>query len=305
MVLDIEMAMRAGVVAVVVVSLYFGIWLVGRGRVREALTDRFLYGVPWGSLVTVCGVVAFYLFAQSGLSHWNEPVTLPFRNWAYPYATGMLSSGFAHNSPSHLVGNMLATVVLAPLAEFVWGHYPHREREPSRPGQQRDATAVPETPVPAEFDGPRRADNTAEGGTIPSGTPPVGTVVEEEPDGPQRIWHRPVVRALVIFPGIVFLVSLLTSIYALGWSLGFSGTVFAFLGFVLLRYPITTALSLLAISFLNTLLNTLLTPVLRQSAQAGPPAPPAWAGVNVQAHMLGFLLGVLLALALLWHRDEL
>ena len=101
------------------------IWqLEGRGRWRPLLTDRFLYGVPWGTLITVAGVVAFYLFAQSGLRHWAEPVTVAFRSWSYSYLPGMLSSGFAHGSPDHLVGNLIGTVVLAPIAEYAFSHYP-------------------------------------------------------------------------------------------------------------------------------------------------------------------------------------
>ena len=314
MVLDTATMTRVGLGAVVVIAVLFGISLVGRDRFVRVLTDRFIYGVPWGSLVVIVGVFAFYLFAQSGLQHWHEPVTLPFRNWAYPYATGMFTSGFAHNSPSHLLGNMLATVVLAPLAEFIWGHYPHDGGGTRRPGQQRTDSTVPETPDPTEFDTPPEADAVPSGPrsvvpaaeTVSSGKRQVRDEETQQVREPEtrRLRDRPVVRALVIFPGVVVLVSLLTSFYALGWSLGFSGTVFAFLGFVLLRYPIATAVALLGVSLLNTLLNAVLTPVLRAGVETGPPRPPGWAGVNVQAHMLGFLIGVLLALLLLWYRDE-
>lgn len=307
MVVDVATLTRVGVVVTALAALGFGLSLVGRKRVEQTLTDRFVYGVPWGSLLVVGGVFAFYLFAQGGLHHWSDPVTLPFRNWAYPYVTGMLSSGFAHGGPGHLLGNMLATVVLAPLAEFIWGHYPHeRDSAREKPGRPSPKT-VPSSPELAEF------DETSQRGGIPSGHAvtdgSTGTATSENhrsavEDRPSRFRDRPFVRAVVVFPGMVLFVSLLTSLYALGWSLGFSGTVFAFLGFVLLKYPIATALSLLGVSLLNTLVNTILIPVLRATAEAGPPEPPGWAGVNVQAHMLGFLVGILLALALLWDRDE-
>lgn len=296
MVVDVATLTRVGVAVTALVAVLFGVSLAGRQRVRRVLTDRFLYGVPWGSLVVIVGVFAFYLFAQGGLRHWNEPVVVAFRNWAYPYATGMITSAFAHASPSHLLGNMLTTIVLAPLAEFIWGHYPHERsaiRSPVGSGDGR----VPESPAPAEFD-------TSPDAGIPSADPDTPDSEETVEDGP-RLRDRPVVRALVIFPGVVLAVSLLTSLYALGWSLGFSGTVFAFLGFVLLRYPVLTAVALLGTSLVNTLLNTFLTPVLRATAESGPPRPPSWAGVNVQAHLLGFLIGVALALCLLWHRDSL
>jgi membrane associated rhomboid family serine protease len=297
MVVDVATLTRVGVAVTAVVAVLFGVSLAGRQRVRRVLTDRFLYGVPWGSLVVIVGVFAFYLFAQSGLRHWNEPVVVAFRNWAYPYVTGMITSAFAHASPSHLLGNMLTTVVLAPLAEFIWGHYPY-ERTATRSPVGSGDSRVPDSPEPAEFD-------TSPTTGIPSGDPDTPAPEETDTEDGPRLRDRPVVRALVVFPGVVLAVSLLTSLYALGWSLGFSGTVFAFLGFVLLRYPVLTAVALLGASLVSTLLNTFLTPVLRATAEGGPPQPPAWAGVNVQAHLLGFLIGVALALCLLWHRDSL
>jgi membrane associated rhomboid family serine protease len=313
MVLEVVTLSRIGVAVMALIALGFGVSLVGAKRLWNSLTDRFVYGVPWGSLLVIASVFAFYLFAQGGLRHWDDPVVVAFRNWAYPYVTGLLTSGFAHASPSHLLGNMLATVVLAPLAEFIWGHYSHENTQTGMTKLvNRTETEPPSTPEPTEFD-------TEPGGEIPSGRPtgkePTTASASQHPeqagklhdDGQHsaRLRNHPAVRALVIFPLVVLAVSLLTSLYALGWSLGFSGTVFAFLGFVLLRYPITTAVALLVVSLLNTLLNTLLTPVLRATAESGPPQPPAWAGVNVQAHMLGFLIGVLLALTLLWSREEL
>lgn len=316
MVLDVVTSTRVGIVVTVVAAIVFGISLVGREKLWNVLTNRFIYGVPWGSLLVIVGVFAFYLFAQGGLRHWDEPVTLAFRNWAYLYPTGMLSSGFAHASPSHLLGNMLATVVLAPLAEFIWGHYPHGSRRSraetsTHPGQRPDSTEPPSTPEPTEF------DTSPPDGLLPTwkqsgsddaaGNRSAVTSAKSDDSSGQsssRLRDRPAVRALVIFPGVVLIVSLVTSLYALGWSLGFSGTVFAFLGFVLLKYPIPTAVALLGVSLLNTLLNTLLTPVLRATAETGPPRPPGWVGVNVQAHMLGFFIGVLVALALLWYREE-
>ena len=315
--IDIVTPMRVGVVLTLAVAVGFGVSLVGRDRLWTTLTGRFIYGIPWGSLVVVTGVFAFYLFAQSGLHHWDDPVTLAFRNWAYLYPTGMVTSGFAHASPSHLLGNMLATVVLAPLAEFIWGHYPHqRQRTVHGPAD----TDPPSTPAPAEFDG-ERGEETIPGGNRKNDAIPEGERREESNLGGNRDaestprpesssaasprWYdRPVIRALVIFPGIVLIVSLVTSLYALGWSLGFSGTVFAFLGFVLLRYPIPTAVALLVVSLVNTLVTVLAQPVLTATAEAGPPAPPGWAGVNVQAHLLGFLIGVSLALVILWAREE-
>ncbi|RDI70497.1 rhomboid family intramembrane serine protease [Halopelagius longus] len=97
------------------------------GRWGAALRRRFLFGIPWGTVVTVAFVVAVYLFVQDGLRHWYSPVTLPFRAWSYFYPLGIVTAPFSHNGAGHLLGNLAATLTLAPLAEYAWGHYP-RER---------------------------------------------------------------------------------------------------------------------------------------------------------------------------------
>ncbi|WP_436934077.1 rhomboid family intramembrane serine protease [Halovenus marina] len=251
---------QAGIVVMLAVGIGYVWHREGRGRWYPILSERFLYGVPWGTLVAVCGVVGFYLFAQSGLTHWSSPVTLPFRTWSYFYPEGWLTAGFAHASPGHLVGNMLGTVVLAPIAEYFWGHYP-----PERTGTRRptDVTVPP-----------------AEG-----------------------VLARPWVRAFVVFPAAIILISILTSVFSPGWSLGFSGTVFAFGGFALVRYPVTTIISMVALTVVNVLYQALTEPVLTGGVEPGAPGPPSWVGVNVYAHLLGFLIGVVLAIWLVRRRS--
>jgi membrane associated rhomboid family serine protease len=97
------------------------------GRWGAALRRRFLFGVPWGTVVTVGFVLGVYLFLQGGLRHWYAPVTIPFRAWSYFYPLGMAAAAFSHNGAGHLIGNLVGTLTLAPLAEYAWGHYP-RER---------------------------------------------------------------------------------------------------------------------------------------------------------------------------------
>jgi len=237
----------------------------------EQLSERFVYGVPWGSLVTVLGVVAFYLFAQSGFSHWGSPVVLAFRSWSYLYPEGLLAAGFAHASSDHLLGNMIGTVVLAPIVEYAWSHYP--------PPRERDTSDYEYAPP---------------GHSQPETTRPT----------PTGLRHNPWVRALLIFPVAVIVVSIVTSVLAVGWSIGFSGTVFAFGGFAVIYFPLTTILAMIGFTGTGILVRTLQEPVVRVTADAGTPGPPSWFGVNVQAHLLGFLIGVLLALALLAHRNE-
>lgn len=251
---------RIGILALLVGGVGYVWYTEGRGEWYDLLSERFLYGVPWGTLVVVTGVMAFYLFAQNGLSHWSSPVTLPFRTWSYFYPEGWLTAGFAHAGPDHLVGNIVGTVVLAPIAEYFWGHYPH-----TRTGDA-DLTNVTRPPA----------------------------------DG---LLARPWVRALVVFPGVVLGVSVLTSVLSPGWSLGFSGTVFAFGGFILLRYPVTTILSMVAMTGVTVLYRALTEPVLVATASPGAPGPPSWFGINVFAHLLGFVIGVALAAALIRRRD--
>ncbi len=97
------------------------------GRWGERLRSRLVMGVPWGTLVSATGVLVVYLFVQGGATAWRDPVTLPFRAWSVVYPQGVLVAPFAHNSAGHLVGNLLATLVLGSLAEYAWGHFP-RER---------------------------------------------------------------------------------------------------------------------------------------------------------------------------------
>lgn len=260
---------RLGIVTALLVAVGYVWLLAGRGQWYDRLSDRFVYGVPWGTLVSIVGVSSFYLFAQSGFAYWNAPVTLPFRSWSYFSPIGLLVSGFAHAGPGHLTGNMIGTLVLAPLVEYAWGHYP--------PGED---TSEYEYPPPGDHD------------ERPQSAP--------TPDSWQA---RPWVRALVLFPLGVVLVSVLTSVFAFGWSLGFSGTVYAFGGFAVVYFPVAAVIAMVGFTGTAVVVNSLLTPVLRATAEAGS-GPPGWWGINVQAHLLGFLIGVVLALLLLYRRNE-
>lgn len=260
-----------------VVSLVVGLgylYSIGSPRVwYDILSNRLIYGVPWGTLVTIIGVVAFYLFVQSGFHHWDSPVVHPFRSWSYLYPEGLFAAGFAHAGPNHLIANMVGTVVLAPIVEYAWSHYPPLARSETNPY---------ENPPPGD----------------------VRPEIEESSPDPAGWLDRPWVRAVVIFPAVVIVVSILTSLLALGWSLGFSGTVFAFGGFAVVFFPVTAILAMVGVTGTSVFVTALREPVLRATADPGAPGPPGWFGVNVQAHMMGFLLGVLLAVALLRYRSQ-
>ncbi|WP_306058071.1 rhomboid family intramembrane serine protease [Natronococcus wangiae] len=113
----------------------------------------------------------------------------------------------------------------------------------------------------------------------------------------------PWVRALVGFPLTVFAVGLVTSLFALGPVIGFSGLVFAFAGFAIVHYPIVTLVGVLGVQgALLTIFRALQRPINVYVAEPSPPGPPTWATIAIQGHALGFFIGVVLGIALLRRR---
>jgi membrane associated rhomboid family serine protease len=93
------------------------------GRLTDRLRRRFVLGVPWGTLIVVGGVLAVYVFLQGG-GRPGGPVVVGFRSWGFTYPFGMLTAAFAHANSAHITGNLLGTLVFAPIAEYAWSHYP-------------------------------------------------------------------------------------------------------------------------------------------------------------------------------------
>lgn len=222
------------------------------GRWGRQARSRLLLGIPWGTLVSVLFVLLVYLFLQDGLSNWSDPLVIPYRSWSYFYPTGWLTSGFAHASPGHILGNLTSAIVLAPIAEYAWGHIPDERGTQS-------------------FDSWRT---------------------------------NPWIRAFLVFPAVVLLVGLATSLFALGPVIGFSGVVFAFAGFAIVHYPIVTIVGILVSRVLGTALQGLLDPVVVATTSASAPSAPRWASIAIQGHALGFLLGVVLGLFVLSRRNR-
>lgn len=219
---------------------------------HDRAADRFVYGVPWGSIVVIVFVLCVYLFVQSGLEDFDDPVTIPFRMWSYFYPLGMVTAPFSHAGTGHLLGNMAGTVVVAPIAEYAWGHYPD--------GRDRYQAAS------------WRAD--------------------------------PRVRAFALFPLAVIGVGLLTSLFALGPVIGFSGVVFALAGFAIVHYPIVTIVATLGVQgVVQRLYYALKEPIRIYTVEPSPPTAPWWAGIAIQAHALGLFLGFVLGIVLLKRRD--
>lgn len=94
-----------------------------RDALLEPLRERFVFGIPWGTLVVVGFLYAFYYLVQGGGAD-GGPITTAFRSWSLFYPLGLLFSSFAHASESHLIGNLLGTAAFAPIVEYAWGHYP-------------------------------------------------------------------------------------------------------------------------------------------------------------------------------------
>ena len=145
---DPALVQRVAVVVALVGSLGAVAVLDARRAVLAArLRRRLILGVPWGSLLTVAGVLAVYLVLQGGATAWSTPVTIPFRAWSYFYPLGVAAAPFAHSGPNHLLGNLVGTLALAPVVEYAVGHYP-RERGAHSFGSLREnpyarALAVP------------------------------------------------------------------------------------------------------------------------------------------------------------------
>ncbi|WP_049925537.1 rhomboid family intramembrane serine protease [Halopiger goleimassiliensis] len=241
---------QIGLGIVVVAVLGFVWYVTDRDRWRTRLEERFVYGLPVGTLLTVAVVVGVYLFVQGGLFHWSDPVTVPYVSWSYFYPTGLFASGLAHGSPSHLVSNMLATLAFGAVAEYAWGHYP--------PGA----------------------------------------------DSSEGLLSRPLVRALVVVPVALVALAVATAVFAMGPGLGFSGAVYGIVGFAVVMAPLWTVVGVVTASGLSVVYDGLAQPVLYASTDPGPPGPPGWAGVGFQAHLLGFLIGVVVAITVLRVRTD-
>ncbi|QSW98816.1 rhomboid family intramembrane serine protease [Haloterrigena alkaliphila] len=133
-----------------------------------------------------------------------------------------------------------------------------------------------------------------------------GHYPEGRGEGSFSSWHaNPWVRALVIFPLAVLAIGVLSSLFALGPVIGFSGVVFAFAAFALVHYPIVTLVGLLGVqSVLLTLYRALQVPIGVYVARPRPPSAPSWAGIAIQGHALGFFLGLVLGVAVLRRRNR-
>jgi len=118
-----------------------------------------------------------------------------------------------------------------------------------------------------------------------------------------RLWTTPAIRATIIFPTVTIFVGIVGTMLAVGPVIGFSTVVFAFAGFALVRYPLVVVLASVGQGVLSRLLDAALAPTQIAVAESTF-STPWFASIAIQGHAIGFLLGVLGGLALLWYRDS-
>jgi len=241
---------QEAVVLVVVLAVLLTIRRVSDMRLGDGLRGRLLLGAPWGTLLTIAGVAAVYLFLQGAWWHPRNPLVTPFRTWSYFYPFGMLTGAFTHGSQGHITGNLMGTLVYGTVAEYVWGHYPRKR------GVQ----------------------------TFTS------------------LRTNPFARILAV-PAVMFVVGVFSAVFAIGPIVGFSGVVFAIAGFALVTRPTLFLGAFLGNRVLDLLYSALRYPVSTASGQTRF-VTPWWSNIAIQGHAIGILAGVVVALALLWRRDE-
>ena len=294
---------------VLVLASLFALSVVDTARVRRTLEHRFHYGVPWGTLGTAILLVAFYLFVQRGMTTWSEPVVHAYVSWSYFYPTGIVTAGVAHGNPAHLLGNLTALVVFGTIVEYVWGHYPPSDESVGGTDEPEENPDEPDTITDTNdtrTDG--SGEDTDENGkqtdangkqTDENGERTEGSAGEHTAgrfDGP---WAR----AATVSVGL-FAIALATGIFSLGPGLGFSGAVYATMGFAVVAAPRLAIGGVVLTAALSVLRSAITEPVVTETIDVGPPAPPGWAGIGFHAHLLGFLIGGLAAVWLCRRRGR-
>ncbi|WP_227130861.1 rhomboid family intramembrane serine protease [Halorubellus salinus] len=116
---------------------------------------------------------------------------------------------------------------------------------------------------------------------------------------------NPFVRAFLFVPAAALVGGVALAAFGLGPVIGFSGVVFALAGFALVRYPMTTiVLALGGQSVASVFYSALQNPIVTAQVTPSPPSPPWWAGIAIQGHALGLLLGIVAAAVVFSRRSE-
>lgn len=115
---------------------------------------------------------------------------------------------------------------------------------------------------------------------------------------------NPYARAFLFVPGAAVVAAMVTGLFSWGPIIGFSGVVYAFVGFSLVSHPVGTVIAFVAQRVIRTVVRALQDPVLVATAEPSF-GPPWWAGIAIQGHLLGLFLGVLAGtLVLRWDGGE-
>ncbi|MFW6318150.1 MAG: rhomboid family intramembrane serine protease, partial [Halorubrum sp.] len=265
------------------------VYLVDRpsGGWTRAPRSRLLLGVPWGTLVVIAGVIAVYLFVQSGIDDPNRPVVIPFRSWSYFYPEGLIWSSFAHSGRGHITGNLLSALVAGGLAEYAYGHFPS-----GREVDDAEGLTVRLRRLPRRL---RESPNRLR--TLPAQVRAVPSQIVAV----QAPAANPYVRALLIVPGAAVAFGLLSALFALGPVIGFSVVVFGYWGFALVSRPVAAVVAVAGTTLVGVVYDAARVPVA--FAEASPSyGVPGWANVAIQGHALGLIGGALVAVVLLRRR---
>ena len=235
------------VLSFAIVLLAVGAYLVRPSVLHEAVSRmraRFVAGLPLGTLVIIAVNIVFFLFAQRAYT--GDVLTVPYLSWSYTYPTGFLTGPIGHANLSHILGNLTAAVVFAPVVEYTVGHKVDLSGEPSR---------------------------------------------------------RPLLRALVGVPLLWYGVGVFLSLFSWGPSIGFSGVVYFFFGFVIVFYPVVSVGLIVVIDAFRTLFNALRSPVTTSSPGEAF-FTPSWANIALDGHVLGLLVGAGVAILLARRRGR-
>ncbi|WP_435194567.1 rhomboid family intramembrane serine protease [Natronomonas sp. EA1] len=112
---------------------------------------------------------------------------------------------------------------------------------------------------------------------------------------------NPYARAVAFAAGSL-LAAVFGSLFGLGPVIGFSGVVFAYAGFALVRYPLATIVLLAGDGLVGQLYRAFNNPTVTGSASPSF-STPWWAGIAIQGHAVGFLLGVAFGVAVVRRRN--
>ncbi|WP_330630550.1 rhomboid family intramembrane serine protease [Halocatena halophila] len=105
------------------------------------------------------------------------------------------------------------------------------------------------------------------------------------------------------FIGGSLFVGLLSGLFSLGPTIGYSGVVFAYVGFTLLGRPIGTVLALLSSRVLDLFYRAIVSPVVTSGGHSSY-VTPWWASISIHGHLLGLFLGVVLGLWVVRRRNR-